>query len=85
MRGRPRIYLAAVIDLFSRRVVGWSMSAAMAIRYKETVSIRYFGFVFNPIYRPASRLALKTTENSATLEGSVGLKCASQSLESHKI
>jgi putative transposase len=29
---RPRggwLYVAAVIDLFSRRVVGWSMSAAM--------------------------------------------------------
>ena len=26
------LYVAAVVDLFSRRVVGWSMSAAMAAR-----------------------------------------------------
>jgi transposase InsO family protein len=29
LRSACRIYVAAVVDLFSRRVVGWSMSAAM--------------------------------------------------------
>jgi putative transposase len=27
--GGRRLYVAAVLDLFSRRVVGWSMSATM--------------------------------------------------------
>jgi transposase InsO family protein len=26
---KPEVYVSAVIDLFSRRVVGWSMSAGM--------------------------------------------------------
>jgi putative transposase len=29
-------YVAAVIDLFSRRVVGWSMSAAMTAQFVPT-------------------------------------------------
>ncbi len=30
------LYAAAVIDLFSRRVVGWSMSATMAASWSRT-------------------------------------------------
>ena len=32
------LYVAAVIDLFSRRVVGWSMSATMAAHWWQTRS-----------------------------------------------
>src|SRR6266851_5808662 len=52
---RVRLYVAAVIDLFSRRVVGWSMSAAMtaqlvtdALRNKGNVPMKWGASCLKP-------------------------------------
>jgi transposase InsO family protein len=37
------LYVAAVIDLFSRRVVGWSMNAAMTAQFVNDALVRRSG------------------------------------------
>jgi transposase InsO family protein len=60
------LYVAAVIDLFSRRVVGWSMSAAMTAQLVTDALLM-------PVWRAtASRIRCCITPTRAARAGSSG-------------
>ena len=46
--GEGWLYVAAVIDLFSRRVVGWSMSAALTAQLVTDALVKLAGLRQHP-------------------------------------
>jgi Integrase core domain len=55
------LYVAAVIDLFSRRVVGWSMNAAMTAQLVTDALVMAIWRVASPTQRCITPIASSTT------------------------
>ena len=60
------LYVAAVIDLFSRRVVGWSMSAAMTAQLVTDALVWRSGATANPMRCCITRIAAANTPASSS-------------------
>ncbi len=61
------LYVAAVIDLFSRRVVGWSMSAAMTAHHGVVCSMSRSGNVWDNAAMESFFSSLKTERTARRL------------------